>query len=98
MKHRRGQAVRRALEQLMVDSRYARLNDSGRIRAIERLLPRVRQRVTTNLRGEYPACQVSSRLRTTRPPMINCAFCKSRVLSRLWYNAGSTQFHDDARH
>ena len=49
---RRGQTVRRALEQVMNDQRYSRLDDAGRTRVIRRLLPRVRAQATTGLRRE----------------------------------------------
>jgi hypothetical protein len=49
---RRGQTVRRALEQVMNDRRYTRLDDAGRTRVIRRLLPRVRARASTGLRRE----------------------------------------------
>jgi hypothetical protein len=49
---RRGQTVRRALERLMDDPRYARLDDDGRVRVIQRLLPRVRERTSAALRRD----------------------------------------------
>jgi hypothetical protein len=49
---RRGQTVRRALEQVMNDRRYNRLDDAGRTRVIRRLLPRVRAQASVGLRRE----------------------------------------------
>lgn len=49
---RRGQTVRRALEQVMNDQRYNRLDDAGRTRVIKRLLPRVRAQASTGLRRD----------------------------------------------
>jgi hypothetical protein len=52
VKQRRGRAVRRVLERLMADPRYARLNDAGRINAIERLVARARTQTSRTLRRE----------------------------------------------
>jgi hypothetical protein len=52
VKQRRGQSVRRVLERLMADPRYARLGDAGRINAVERLTSRIRSQTSAVLRGE----------------------------------------------
>jgi hypothetical protein len=52
LKQRRGRAVRGALERLMSDPRYSRIDDAVRINAIDRLLSRVRSQMSQSLRRE----------------------------------------------
>ena len=43
-----------ALERLIADSRYGRLDDVGRVRAVERILGRVQRETSEGLRRELP--------------------------------------------
>jgi hypothetical protein len=44
--------VRLALERLMADPRYLRLDDAGRVRTIDKLMTRVRSPTSTVLRRQ----------------------------------------------